>query len=389
MRQLTVPLSLIIALSTASAFDAVKEVQTSPVDLRAIGPIQKLMELPQPPTLNLGLQQMPQIETLQNLAIPTLPATPTSEIIQPQAQLQTGATTKAPAVKGSLDQFADSIGKSEAAGGTQTGQLSDAVFDKLLSIPQDQVLPHAENAAEIAREIEQPPEILRAHGIQATVAIYGSARTPSPEQAQALYKKTVEQYGRKPKTKEGKAALIAARQAVANSRYYELARRFGELVARGGQGKVAVVTGGGPGIMEGANRGAFEAGGPSVGLNIILPHEQQHNPYLSPGLSIDFEHFSSRKTNLRHGALAMVYFPGGFGTMDELFEVMTLMQTGKIAKRPIILVGEKSYWDKVLDFDQFAKMGYISPDDLKLFRYAETAEDAWKIVRGQSRPAVN
>jgi hypothetical protein len=392
MRQLTGLFILLIGSTSASAFEGVREIPTesAPVDLRSIAPIQRLMELPQPPVLNLGLQQMPQLDTISALQpVATLPVMPTAAAPEAQAQINAASKTNAPTVKGSLDKFAETLGKSETAGGAGTAEISDAVFDKLLSISDAQVIPHAEGAQEIAREIEQPPEILRAHGIQATVAIYGSARTPGPEQAQALYKQTVAKYGRKPTTKEGKEALVTARQALANSRYYTLAQRFGELVARGGQGKVAVVTGGGPGIMEGANRGAFEAGGPSVGLNIKLPHEQQPNPYITPGLSIDFEHFSSRKTNLRHGALAMVYFPGGFGTMDELFEVMTLMQTGKIAKRPIILVGEKAYWDKVLDFDEFAKMGYISPDDLKLFRYAETADAAWKIVRGQSKAAAN
>ncbi|MDE2509526.1 MAG: TIGR00730 family Rossman fold protein, partial [Elusimicrobia bacterium] len=180
---------------------------------------------------------------------------------------------------------------------------------------------------------------------------------------------------------EAKKRLAAAREALRMSKYYGIARELGALVAKEGAGKVAVVTGGGPGIMEAGNRGAFEAGGPSVGYNIKLPMEQGLNPYATPELEFTFENFSTRKMSLRHGAMGLVYFPGGFGTMDELFEVLTLMQTGKMARTPIVLMGEKAYWDKILNFDEFDHMGLISHADLSLFVYAENARQAWDAIR--------
>ncbi|MEK9144260.1 MAG: TIGR00730 family Rossman fold protein, partial [Elusimicrobiota bacterium] len=175
--------------------------------------------------------------------------------------------------------------------------------------------------------------------------------------------------------------LDAARAAVTASKYYGIARRLGAIVAENGGGEVAIVTGGGPGIMEAANRGAFEAGGPSVGYNIKLDKEQGLNPYVTAGLDFEFQNFSTRKMALRHGAMALVYFPGGFGTMDELFEVLTMMQNRKMARAPIVLVGEKDYWDKIIDFGELARMGLVSPGDLSLFRFADTAESAWRAIQ--------
>ena len=233
----------------------------------------------------------------------------------------------------------------------------------------------------VTREIQEPSRLLKARGIEATVTMYGSARIPSPEKAQAALDALIKRSGRKPKDRAAKQALAAAREAVRMSRYYQIARELGALIATEGGGKVAVVTGGGPGIMEAGNRGAFEAGGPSVGYNIKLPMEQGLNPYATPELEFTFEHFATRKMALRHGSMGLVYFPGGFGTMDELFEVLTLMQTGKMRKVPIVLIGEKSYWQKILDFDEFAHMGLISPGDLSLFDFAENAPQAWAAIR--------
>ncbi|MDE2140830.1 MAG: TIGR00730 family Rossman fold protein [Elusimicrobia bacterium] len=233
----------------------------------------------------------------------------------------------------------------------------------------------------VTREIQEPSRLLRARGIEATVTMYGSARIPSPEKAQKAYDALIAEVGRRPKSPEAKKRLAAAREALRMSKYYGIARELGALVAKEGAGKVAVVTGGGPGIMEAGNRGAFEAGGPSVGYNIKLPMEQGLNPYATPELEFTFENFSTRKMSLRHGAMGLVYFPGGFGTMDELFEVLTLMQTGKMARTPIVLMGEKAYWDKILNFDEFDHMGLISHADLSLFVYAENARQAWDAIR--------
>ena len=229
----------------------------------------------------------------------------------------------------------------------------------------------------IVRELTEPARRLRAAGVRATVTVYGSARILQPDVARARLDELVRQYGRKPKRPEERKLVYNAIQAVEMSKYYEIARQFGAIVAKEGGGEVAVVSGGGPGIMEAANRGAFEAGGPSVGYNIILDHEQGLNPYATPGLEFEFTNFSTRKTALRHGSMGLVYFPGGFGTMDELFEVLTLMQTGKMPRVPIVLVGEKEYWHKILDFEEFARMGLISSGDLSLFRFADTARAAW------------
>jgi uncharacterized protein (TIGR00730 family) len=159
--------------------------------------------------------------------------------------------------------------------------------------------------------------------------------------------------------------------------YYAVAREFGRLVAR--DGRAALMTGGGPGIMEAANRGAFEAGGVSIGLNIKLPHEQRPNRYLTPGLTFSFRYFALRKLHFLLRAKAMVAFPGGFGTFDELFETLTLVQCRKIAPMPIVLAGNK-YWQRAVNFDFLAGQGMIARRDRRLYRYADTAEEIWRAV---------
>ncbi len=249
------------------------------------------------------------------------------------------------------------------------------------------VVPAAE---EMRREVEEPTRMLRERGIRAIVTAYGSARIPSPEKARAALAQLEAELGAHPSDLAARKRLAAAREAVFMSRYYQVARDLGALVAREGGGRVAMVTGGGPGIMEAANRGAFEAGGPSVGFNIVLPYEQNANPYATPGLEFSFQNFATRKMALRRGAMGLVYFPGGFGTMDELFEVLTLMQTGKMPRAPIVLIGRRSYWKKILDFSEFDHMGLISHEDLSLFTYAETAEQAWAAIQSyhQAQAAV-
>ncbi len=232
----------------------------------------------------------------------------------------------------------------------------------------------------LVREMTEPARRLRAAGVKATVTAYGSARILTPEDARAKLNALIAKHGSKPKRPDERALVYSARQAVEMSKYYEIAREFGRIVAEEGGGEIAVVTGGGPGIMKAANQGAFEAGGPSVGYNIILDHEQGLNEYATPGLEFEFTNFSTRKMALRHGSMGLVYFPGGFGTMDELFEVLTLMQTGKMARVPIVLVGQKEYWGKILDFDEFARMGLISGGDLSMFRFADTARSAWNAI---------
>ncbi len=216
------------------------------------------------------------------------------------------------------------------------------------------------------------PEVIQAEqGIESTVVIFGSARIQAPEDAQrdlqAARLQTDEQI------------LKRATMAVTMSRYYDEARRFAALVTEGSQARgepIYVVTGGGPGIMEAGNRGAFEVGGKSLGLNIVLPHEQAPNPYITPELCFQFHYFALRKMHFLMRSIALVCFPGGFGTLDELFEIMTLVQTGKSRKRPILLFG-REHWERLINFQHLVDTGMISVGDLDLFHYVETAEEAW------------
>ena len=214
-------------------------------------------------------------------------------------------------------------------------------------------------------------------GIEHTVVVYGSARFVDLEAAtQALQQAQA----------SGDAqALALAERDMRNAQRYEAARRFAYLVAQYSKHhptnqRVYVCTGGGPGIMEAANRGAYDAGAPTIGLNILLPHEQHGNPYISPGLSFKFHYFALRKMHFLMRAKALVAFPGGFGTMDELFEVLTLVQTTKIKPVPIVLYDSK-FWKRLFNFELLVEEGVISPEDLTLFQYADTPEEAWQIFK--------
>ena len=163
------------------------------------------------------------------------------------------------------------------------------------------------------------------------------------------------------------------------SRYYDEARRFSQLITERSRDlatPIVVSTGGGPGIMEAGNRGAFEAGGKSLGLNIVLPHEQHPNPYITPELCFQFHYFALRKMHFLMRSVALVCFPGGFGTLDELFETMTLIQTGKSRRRPVLLFG-RAFWEKLINFQHLVDTGMISAEDLGLFHFVESAEEAW------------
>ena len=223
-------------------------------------------------------------------------------------------------------------------------------------------------------ELLKPELVQREHNIESTIVIFGSARIPPTEVAQELLAEA---------NKSNNPLLIRHAEArVRMSRYYEEARRFAALVTEASRRldpPIYVCTGGGPGIMEAGNRGAFEAGGKSVGLNIVLPHEQEPNPYITPELCFLFHYFGLRKMHFLMRSIALVCFPGGFGTMDELFEVMTLVQTGKSRKRPILLFG-REFWTKVINFETLVEAGMISPEDVELFEYVETAEEAWEAI---------
>ncbi len=222
------------------------------------------------------------------------------------------------------------------------------------------------------------------HGILSTVVIFGSARIPDPETAAARLT-DAEESARKDPSDPAKALEVQrARRWLANSVYYREARRLGELISSrpgcGDDGHMVVTTGGGPGIMEAANRGAADVGAENVGLNIVLPFEQAPNPYITPELNFQFHYFAIRKMHFLMRARALVVFPGGFGTLDELFEVLTLVQTHKVEPIPVLLFG-KEFWRRVINFEALVEEGTIAEGDLDLFRYAETAEEAWEIIQ--------
>jgi hypothetical protein len=230
-------------------------------------------------------------------------------------------------------------------------------------------------------EYLKPETLLQEHAIRDTVVVYGSTRIPEP----AAARRSAEALRQAVETDPGNTVLIhklaVAERILAKSRYYEIAREFGRLVGSccdsdGSRSKLVIMTGGGPGIMEAANRGAFDVGAKSIGLNINLPHEQYPNPYITPDLCFRFHYFALRKMHLLLRAKALVAFPGGFGTMDELFEVLTLVQTRKIKPVPIVLVGEE-YWRRAFDVAFLADEGVIDAEDRALFWFAETAKEIW------------
>lgn len=227
-------------------------------------------------------------------------------------------------------------------------------------------------------ELLKPELELKQMGITSTVVVYGSARFVDTDTAAHRLERA--------RASQDSTAIALAERAVRNAVHYENARRFGYIVSRACERepierRYIICTGGGPGIMEAANRGAHEAGALNIGLNITLPHEQGGNRYITPGLSFKFHYFALRKMHFLIRAKALVVFPGGFGTLDELFEVLTLVQTRKAQRVPIILFGS-DYWKKLLNIDALLEIGAISPDDVQLFQYCDDPQQAWDAIRG-------
>ncbi len=226
-------------------------------------------------------------------------------------------------------------------------------------------------------EMLKPDLEQQEQGVTNTIVVFGSARFASPEEAQRRLAAA---------RQSGDAqALARAERDVRNARHYDQARQFGRLVAEHSarlpqEERLYICTGGGPGIMEAANRGAHEAGALNVGLNIALPHEQSGNPYISPSLCFKFHYFALRKMHFMMRAKALVAFPGGFGTLDELFEILTLVQTGKSEPVPVVLHGS-SFWKRLINFDLLIEEGVISPEDTELFSFVDTPEDAWEAIQ--------
>lgn len=230
----------------------------------------------------------------------------------------------------------------------------------------------------------KPELLLQEQGVQHTIVVFGSTRIAEP----ATAARHVEQLRQLLLTQSGDAALQkklqVAERILEKSYFYSVAQEFGRLVGESGNGstdsRLVVMTGGGPGIMEAANRGAFEAGAKTIGLNIDLPHEQFPNPYISPALCFRFRYFALRKMHFLQRAKALVAFPGGFGTLDELFETLTLVQTRTIKPVPVVLVGRK-YWQRAVDFDFLLDEGVIDSEDRESFWFAETAAEVWQGIQ--------
>jgi len=239
-------------------------------------------------------------------------------------------------------------------------------------------------AVRLQLEIMKPEIIQQELGINSTVVMFGGARIPDPETAAKRLQEEEMLANREPLSYMADMRVACAKSVLAKSHYYEeareLARRVTEHCLKDDSCDLVITTGGGPGIMEAANRGAYEAGGKSIGLNIVLPHEQAPNEYITPELCFQFHYFAMRKMHFLMRAMALVAFPGGYGTMDELFETLTLIQTKKIKPLPVILFG-KEFWNTAVNFDFLVTEGVIAPEDKNLFYSVEKADEAWKIIR--------
>ncbi|WP_345992917.1 TIGR00730 family Rossman fold protein [Sulfurimonas sp. HSL-1716] len=220
-------------------------------------------------------------------------------------------------------------------------------------------------------------------GIEHTIAVFGSARTIEYKTAKKKLNLIQKELDKNPSNQEMRSKMNTAQRMLEKSVYYDDARRFGSLVGSSGKGaddcRVTIITGGGPGIMEAANRGAFDVGAKSIGLNINLPHEQFPNPYITPELCFQFHYFAIRKLHFLNRAKALVVYPGGFGTFDELFEILTLVQTQKSAAIPIVLVS-KYFWNRAVNLEFLREEGVISYSDIEIFHIVDNADEAWKFI---------
>lgn len=230
-------------------------------------------------------------------------------------------------------------------------------------------------------ELLKPDLLQQENGIHSTVVVFGSARIPEEKVAASRLRLAETSAAASPTDTALAKEVRVARHVLKNSRYYDEARKLGRLITEDSKKcELVVITGGGPGIMEAANRGAADADGLSIGLNIVLPFEQQPNSYITPELCFQFHYFAIRKMHFLKRARALVACPGGYGTLDELFETLTLIQTKKIKPVPILLLGSE-YWKRIINFDAMVEEGVIGEQDLMLFQYVETAEEAWQKIK--------
>ncbi|WP_411889069.1 TIGR00730 family Rossman fold protein [Yoonia sp. SDW83-1] len=259
--------------------------------------------------------------------------------------------------------FRDSSQDREAATHTPDTPQTRAPSYKLAFADEDFMCREDLRPVRLQLELLKPDLLMNEAGINSTIVLFGGARIPDPVNKDKARTQTLAEL----------------------TKYYDEARKFAQIMtakslAKGGKDDV-IVTGGGPGVMEAGNRGAFEAGGKSIGLNIVLPHEQAPNEYVTPELCFNFHYFGIRKMHFLMRASAICVFPGGFGTLDELFEALTLIQTGRMARVPFLLFGQ-AFWEKIINWDALADAGTISTDDLELFRFVETADEAVAALDG-------
>ncbi len=273
---------------------------------------------------------------------------------------------------------------------------SDADVKRILAILNSQSYKRADvdddfMDSDIARPMRLQLEylkvqsVLEAKNIEKTIVVFGGTRVIQQERADLRLKKAQQAAAENPQDETLHYKVNVAKRVLAKVKYYQQACEFASIVARyskeNSHPPLHIMTGGGPGVMEAANKGAFDEGADSIGLNIDLPFEQFPNPYITPDLCFSFRYFSLRKLHFMHRARALVAFPGGFGTFDELFEALTVIQTKTIKPIPIVLVG-KHYWENAVNFEFLSEEGVINPEDLDLFKIVETAEQAWDYVLG-------
>jgi uncharacterized protein (TIGR00730 family) len=269
----------------------------------------------------------------------------------------------------------------------EDNSLSDAILASSSYIPADRDTEFMQREElrplRLGLELLKPELIQKEQGIQSTIVVFGSARLQEPVAAEAALLMAERAVAQNPNDPALQRHVAVAKRQRDLSTYYGVAREFARLVSSScqidGRCDYVIVTGGGPGIMEAANRGAADVQAKSIGLNITLPHEQRPNPYITPELCFQFRYFALRKMHFLIRAKALVALPGGFGTLDELFETLTLIQTGKVTGVSVVLVG-RAFWERLINWDFLVEQGLIGPQDLGLFHYAETAQEAWDLI---------
>jgi len=272
-------------------------------------------------------------------------------------------------------------------GSPEDNPFSDAILASSSYIPADRDTEFMQREElrplRLGLELLKPELIQKEQGIQSTIVVFGSARLQEPAAAELALRTAERELAEHQEDPSRRRQVAVAKRQRELSKYYDVAREFARLVSGScqidGRCDYVIVTGGGPGIMEAANRGAADVQAKSIGLNITLPHEQRPNPYITPELCFQFRYFALRKMHFLIRAKALVAFPGGFGTLDELFETLTLIQTGKVTGVSVVLVG-RAFWERLINWEFLVEEGLIGPQDLRLFHYAETAQEAWDLI---------